>query len=391
MVGLRIRQGQKWLRLAMICSVALLAASSALVQAVEPATLRVYLGTYTNGKSQGIYVSSLDLKTGQLSKPVLAAEAKNPSFLAIDPTGQFVVAVNEISDLDGKPVGGVSSFAIEADSGKLQALSQQPSGGAGPCHVSFDRTGKFVLAANYGGGSCCVLPIDSDGKLGAMTGFQQHTGQGAVLPRQKDPHAHSINVSPDNRFAFCADLGLDKILIYNLTKEGKLEPNDPAFAKTQPGGGPRHFAFHPTGKLAFSNLEITSSVTSFAYDAEKGTLTEVQTISTLPEPTPGNSTAETQVHPNGKFLYVSNRGHNSIAVFEIAEDGHLKAVGHQGKGISIPRNFAIDPTGQFALVANQSGDSVLVFAINQQTGMLEPTDHRIDVPAPVCVKMMAVK
>ncbi len=356
-----------------------------------PTAMRVYFGTYTNGKSQGIYVSDLDLATGKLTEPQLAGEAKNPSFLAIDPAGKFLVAVNEISDLNGKPVGGVSSFAIDANSGKLKLLSQQPSGGAGPCHCTFDRTGKWILAANYGGGSCCVLPFDSEGKLGPMTGFSQHEGHGPDPGRQKEPHAHSINVSQDNRFAFCADLGLDKILVYKLTDAGKLEPNAPPFAATQPGGGPRHFAFHPNGKFAYACLEMTSAATAFSYDAEKGTLTELQTLSTLPAPTPGNSTAEVQVHPSGKFLYVSNRGHNSIAIFKIDEDGKLTATGHQGKDIKVPRNFAIEPTGKFALVANQAGDSVLVFRIDESTGMLEPTDQKIVVSAPVCVKMMPVR
>jgi len=357
----------------------------------HPTVLRVYVGTYTHGKSQGIYVSELDLAGGKLSEPQVAAEAKSPSFLAIDPAGKLLVACNEISDLNGKPVGGVSSFAIDAASGKLKLLSQQPSGGAGPCHVSIDRQGKFVLAANYGGGSCCVHPIGSDGKLGEMTGFAQHSGQGADPGRQKEPHAHSINVSPDNHFAFCADLGLDKILIYKLTDHGKLEANDPAFAKTKAGGGPRHFAFHPNGKFAYCCLEMTSEATAFSYDAHKGELKELQTISTLPEPTKGNSTAEVQVHPSGKFLYVSNRGHNSIAVFKIGEDGKLTAAGHQGKGIKTPRNFSVDPTGKFVLVANQDGDSVLVFQVNQDSGMLEPTETRIEVAAPVCVKFVAIK
>ena len=359
-----------------------------LVQAADPAALRVYVGTYTDGKSQGIYVCELDLKSGKLSQPQVAAEAKNPSFLAIDPAKKLLVACNEISDLNGKPVGGVSSFAIDGSTGKLKLLGQQPSGGAGPCHVAIDKNGKFALAANYGGGSCCAIPIESDGKLGTMTGFSQHEGKSVDQGRQKEPHAHSINVSPDGRFAFCADLGLDKILIYKLTSAGKLEPNTPAFVATQPGGGPRHFAFHPIRKNAYCCLEMTSSATAFSYDAEKGELKELQTLSTLPEPVKGNSTAEVQVHPSGKFLYVSNRGHNSIAIFKIGEEGKLTATGHQGAGIKIPRNFSVDPTGKFVLVANQDGDSVIVFRVNQDSGMLEPTDQKIDVPKPVCVKMI---
>jgi len=354
----------------------------------EGEQLRVYLGTYTQGKSQGIYVCELALATGKLTEPRLAAEINNPSFLAIAPGGKYLAAVSEISNLNGKPVGGVSSFAVNPHDGSLKLLSQQPSGGAGPCHVQFDRTGEFVLAANYGGGSCCVHPIDSEGKLAEMSAFQQHQGQGAILPRQSAPHAHSIHVSPDNKYAFCVDLGLDKILIYKLLPHGKLEVNEPAFLSTEPGGGPRHFAFHPNGKFAYCNLEISSSVTALSYNPHHGMFTPLKTLSTLPQPTPGNSTAETQVHPSGKFVYVSNRGHNSIAIFKVMEDGNLEAVGHQGKGIKVPRNFGIDPTGRYALVANQAGDDVLVFNIDQETGMLEPTEFRIEVPAPVCVKFL---
>jgi 6-phosphogluconolactonase len=234
-----------------------------------------------------------------------------------------------------------------------------------------------------------VLPIEADGKLGPMSSFVQHKGSSVDPRRQSAPHAHSINLDRDNRFAFVADLGLDQVLVYRY--DGKLTPNDPPFAKVAPGSGPRHFAFHPNGKYAYVINEITKTVTAFRYDAAAGRLTEEQTISTVPDGVQGGSTAEVVVHPSGKFLYGSNRGHNSIAVFRIDETtGRLTAGGHQGEGIQTPRNFTVEPGGRFLLVANQASDSVIVFAINQQTGALTPTGNRAEVGTPVCIRMLAL-
>jgi 6-phosphogluconolactonase len=365
--------------------------------AKAPAKLRVYIGTYTGktamgNESKGIYASELDLASGTLSEPVLVAETTNPSFLALHPDGKHLYSVGEIAEFGGKKVGAVSAFAIEdAKTGKLKALNQASSGGPGPCHLVVDKAGKLVLAANYGGGSCCAIAIKKDGSLGEQTGFVQHQGTGADPSRQKEPHAHSINVSPDNKFAFCADLGLDKVLIYKIDG-GKLTPNDPPAGKTAPGSGPRHFAFHPNGKYAYVINEMGNTVTAFSYDKDKGSLTEIQSIGTLPAGYEKPSyTAEVVVHPSGKFLYGSNRRQDSIAVFTVDEKtGKLTAAGHQADGIKEPRNFNIDPTGKYCLVCNQNGDSILVFTIDQTTGALKPTGGKVVIGAPVCVKFLAL-
>jgi 6-phosphogluconolactonase len=349
-------------------------------------SLPVYFGTYTRGdSSKGIYRSTLDLDTGKLSGPVLAAEAKNPSFLEIHPGGKFLYAVSESGG-----AGSVSAYAIGND-GSLKLLNQQPSSGSGPCHVSIDHAGKNVLVANYGSGSASVIPIKPDGTLAKPTGFAQHEGSSVNPKRQKEPHAHSINVSPDDRFAFVADLGTDKVMIYKLDVEkGTIVANDPPFAKLKPGAGPRHFAFAPNGRHAYAINELHCTVTAFAYEPSSGALTEIQTLPTLPEAFDGsNSCAEVRVHPNGRFLYGSNRGHDSIAVYRInRRKGTLRFVEHETADIKTPRNFNIDPTGKFCLVANQGSDSVVVFGINRKTGALEPTDHRITIGRPVCVRFV---
>ena len=360
--------------------------------AAEPGKVRVYFGTYTTETTKGIYFSSLDPATGKLSPAELAAEVKNPSFLAIHPTRKFLYAVSEISDFDGKPVGGVSAFSIDPATGRLTLLNQQSSAGAGPCHLVVDAAGKNVLVANYGGGSVCVLPIGAEGRLAPASSSIQHKGSSVDKQRQEGPHAHSINLDPANKFAFAADLGLDKVLIYRFDgAKGTLTANDPPAGVVAPGSGPRHFAFHPSGKYAFVNNEMTSSVTSFAYDPVRGSLTEIQTLSTLPEPTPGNSTAETVVHPSGKFVYVSNRGHDSLAMFQCdVATGKLTAIGHQSTGGKTPRNFNIDPSGQFVLAANQDTNNVVVLKIDQTSGKLTPTGNSIEVGRPVCVKFVAI-
>jgi 6-phosphogluconolactonase len=360
----------------------------------HPDSLRVYIGTYTGAKSKGIYLSQLDLKTGKLSEPELAGEVDNPSFLAIHPSRRYLYAVGEVSNFGGQKAGAVSAFSIDAKTGQLTLLNQQSSGGTGPCHLVVDRQGKNVLAANYGGGSVCVLPIDGHGRLGSTTAFIQHEGSGANPQRQAQPHAHSINLDAANHFAVAADLGLDKVLVYRFDAEkGTLAPNDPPFTAVAPGAGPRHFAFHPSGHYAYVINEIHLTVTAFTYDAEHGVLKEIQTLSTLPAgtETKGLSTAEVQVHPSGKFLYGSNRGHDTIAIFGIDQHtGKLTAVGHKPTGGKTPRNFALDPTGTFLLAENQSSGTIVVFRIDQKTGELEATGHSIEVPSPVCVRMMVV-
>jgi 6-phosphogluconolactonase len=358
-----------------------------IASAAEPAkTLWVYFGTY----GKGIYRAELDTASGKLTSRGLAGETANPSFLAIHPSQKFLFAVGEIGNFKGKPGGVVNAFAIEPKTGKLTLLNQQSSKGSGPCHVSVDKTGKNVLVANYGGGSVAVLPIGDDGKLAEASAFVQHTGTGPNKARQEGPHAHSINLDPGNRFAVAADLGLDKVMIYRFDPaKGSLTPNDPAFGAAPPGAGPRHFSFHPSGKYGYVCDEMTSQVTAFSYDADKGVLKEIQTISTLPEPVKGNSTAEVVVHPSGKFVYCSNRGHNSIAIFSIdADTGKLTRIGNESTQGKIPRNFALDPSGSLLLAANQDSNNVVVFKVDPATGKLTATGSQIEVPKPVCVRMM---
>jgi 6-phosphogluconolactonase len=353
--------------------------------------LRVYVGTYTRGESKGIYLCHLDLADGALQPLGLAAEVANPSFLAVHPSRPLLYAVGELSNFAGDRTGAVSAFAIDQRTGKLSLLNQQASEGAGPCHLVVDRTGKWVLVANYSGGSVACLPIQEDGRLGKATSSVQHEGSSVNPRRQQGPHAHSINLDAAGRFAFAADLGLDKILIYRLdTDAGKLLPNDPPWVKVAPGAGPRHFAFHPGGRYAYVINELDSTVTAFRYDAARGALTPQQTISTLPEGFEGENTgAEVQVHPSGRFVYGSNRGDDSIAVFAVDPDtGKLTRLANEPTQGKTPRNFAIDPTGAYLLAANQGSDNIVVFRIDAKTGLLHPTGSSAAVPAPVCVKML---
>ncbi len=359
--------------------------------AARPERLWVYIGTYTWKASKGIYLGQLDLASGRLESVELAGELTNPSFLAIHPNRPLLYAVGELGDFAGKKAGAVSAMAIDPASGKLTLLNQQSSGGPGPCHLCVDRTGRCVLVANYSGGSVACLPIQEDGRLGKATSFDQHRGSGPNPKRQDGPHAHSIQVDAANRFAFSPDLGLDKIFIYRLDPaEGKLTPNDPPFGAVAPGSGPRHFDFHPNGRYAYVINELRSTVTAFRYDAERGALGAMQVVSTLPEGFEGNNTtADIHVHPSGKFLYGSNRGHDSIAIFAIdAESGHLRPTGHESTQGKTPRNFGIDPTGAHLLAANQDTSDVVVFRIDAESGKLQATGSTAKVGNPVCVKMM---
>jgi 6-phosphogluconolactonase len=367
-----------------------------LLAAQKAGGMLVYFGTYTDKTtSKGIYVARLDPASGALSTPELVAEITSPSFLAVHPTRDFLYAVNEVGTFQGKPTGSVSAFSIDRASGKLTPLNQQSSGGAGPAHLVTDRDGRNVLVANYGGGSVAVLPIDTDGTLKPASAFVQHTGSSVNEQRQKAPHAHSINVDPGNRFAYVADLGIDKVMIYKFDPaKGSLVANDPPFAAVDPGAGPRHFAIHPKGRFAYVINELTCTITVFGVDPSGG-LNSIQTISTLPAgetKQAGYSTAEVQVHPSGRFLYGSNRGHNTIAAFAIdQQSGQLTLVDHEPTGGNTPRNFGIDPTGTFLLAANQRSDSVVSMRIDQKTGSLTPTGHTITVGAPVSVKFVKAR
>jgi 6-phosphogluconolactonase len=350
----------------------------------------VYVGTYTRTTSEGIYVYRLDSSSGALVFSSKVSGHEEPSFLAIAPGQRYLYAVNETSDYQGESSGAVSAFSIAPETGELTFLNKQSSRGAAPCHLSVDATGRYVLAANYSGGSVAMLPIQDDGSLGAACDFVQHVGS-SVADRQQGPHGHSITPSPDNRFAFAADLGLDKILIYQLDlEEGKLRPNDPPWVQIHPGAGPRHFTFHPNGRYAYAINEIDNTFTAFNFDAERGALEEIQVISTLPDDFDGTShTADLHVHPSGKFLYGSNRGHESIVICAIdPATGQLTLVGHEPTQGEQPRNFAIDPTGKLLFAANMNTDNIVSYWIDQDSGRLDPTGQVTEVPMPVCLKMI---
>jgi 6-phosphogluconolactonase len=363
-----------------------------LARAVLPKTYRVYVGTYTSGDSQGIYLFEMDTASGTLKPMGLAAETVNPSFLAFHPGKPWVYAVGEIGDFEGRRTGAVSAFSVDAKTGKLSLLNQQPSGGRGPCHVSLHPAGRHVLVANYSSGSAAVLPIEPDGSLAEASSVVQHEGSGPHPQRQQGPHAHYISTDASGRFAFVADLGLDRVMVYRFDRaKGSIEPNDPPSASVPPGGGPRHFAFHPSERFAYTNNELASSVTAFTYDADRGALSGIQTITTLPEDfQDSNSTAQILVHPSGKFLYCSNRGHDSIAMYAIDQGtGKLTAIGHQSTGGETPRNFNIDPTGTWLIAANQKTGTLCVFRIDSESGRLQQVGSPAPVPTPVCVKFVS--
>ncbi|MEZ6063411.1 MAG: lactonase family protein [Planctomycetaceae bacterium] len=378
-------------RIALLLVLGFFAAIS--VPSADAAEHRIYIGTYTepDSISDGIYTCLFNDETGSLSAPELAVKADNPSFLAIHPNGRVLFAVNELNEFRGEKSGAVSAFRIDPQSGKLTFINQQSTSGGAPCHCNIDGTGKFLLVANYVGGNVAVFPIEEDGALGEHSCVINHEGSSVNARRQEAPHAHSINLSSDNRFAYVADLGIDRIMIYRFdAKSGVLEANSPAFAEVAAGGGPRHFAIHPSGEFAYTNNEITSSATAFTRDTESGGLTPVQTLSTLPDQHEGgNSTAECLVDPSGRFLYVSNRGNDSIAVFAIdQQSGKLSTVEIEPTQGQAPRNFFIMPDGHWLLAENQSSDSVVVFSVNQQFGTLTATDHRIKVGRPVCIRIL---
>ena len=357
----------------------------------------VYFGTNTNPKngSKGVYVAHFNTATGELTEPQLAAEAGSPGFLAIHPSKKFLYASSDVTTTDGKKAGGISAFGVDKGSGKLTLINQAATAGAGPCHVNVDKTGKLATIANYGSGSVGSFAIKEDGSVSPEVSFFQHEGSSIDPKRQAGPHAHSVNFSPDNRFAFACDLGLDKVLIYKIDPAtGKMTPNDPAFAKTPAGGGPRHLAFHPSGKYVFVNNEMGMSETVFSYDAEKGALTEIQTISTLPEADrskPGYSTAETLAHPNGRVVYVSNRTHDTIAVFACdPATGKLTPLQYVPAEGEIPRNICLDPTGKWLIAAHQNSATAALFKVDQDSGKLTFSGTKVNVPGSICVRFLAL-
>jgi 6-phosphogluconolactonase len=354
----------------------------------RPAASHSYLalvGTYTNKtESKGIYAYEFDAETGKLTAKGLAVETPDPSFVAIHPNGKFVYAVNE----SGKQ-SAVSAFALDAKSGKLSLLNQLPALGEDPCYITFDKTGKYVFIANYTSGNVVVFPIRADGKLGEHTALLTDSGvPGPNKKRQEGPHAHWIEASPDDRFVLVADLGLDEILSYRFdSAKGTLMPYDLSFVKLNPGAGPRHAVFHPNGNFFFVVSELNSTITSFVYDAKNAALLSLQVVSTLPKDFKGrNDAAEIALHPSGRWLYTSNRGHDTIAVFAVdPEKGTLRKTGEFSTGGKEPRHFAIDPTGRFLLAENQYSNSIVIFGIDPATGTLTQVSKTDGVPSPVCL------
>ena len=342
----------------------------------RPADL-VWFGTYTGAESKGIYVARFDSKTGRLSPPTLAAESPNPSFLAVHPNGRFLYAVAETDS------GMVRAFAIDSSSGRLAILNQVSARGSGPCHLTVDPSGKNVLVANYGSGSIAVLPVAADGRLREASAFIQHSGSSVNQERQQGPHAHWIGTSPDNRFVLAVDLGLDRVLVYRFDPDaGSLTPNQPPYTQVHAGAGPRHFAFDHAGHFAYVLNELDSSITSFYWDGTRGVLTETATVSTLPKDFKGSSSGA-ELSAAGEWLYASNRGHDSIAVFATGR-GAPSVAAHVSTRGKIPRGFALSPDGRWLLAANQKSDSVVVFRVH--AGTLIPTGGPVRVPSPVNVQ-----
>jgi 6-phosphogluconolactonase len=372
-----------------LCALALLFLPSG--TPAQPAkNFLAYVGTYTTKtQSKGIYAFHFDATTGQVSEIGVAAETTDPSFVAVHPGGKYLYAVNEAAITDGGKHGGVTAFAINKQSGKLTLLNQVSSLGVDPCYITFDRTAKFALVANYTSGSVAVFPLLEDGRIGKATAFVVDNGTpGPNKARQEGPHAHNIYVSKDNRFVFVADLGLDEVLAYKFDAgNGTLMPNHPAYVKIKAGSGPRHIAFTEDEKFAYIVSELASTVTSLRFDAKKGRFKEFQSSSTLPPDFHGqNDAAEIAIHPSGKFLYVSNRGNDSIAIFGIdPKKGTLTPLGGMPSGGKTPRHFAIDPSGNYLLAENEDSSNISVFRIDLGTGALSTSAETVKTPSPVCL------
>lgn len=356
--------------------------------------LLVYVGTYTTGgKSEGIYLYRLQLSSGELRRAGVTRGVVNPSYLALERGGRRLYAVNEVTEFNGQKSGAVSAFAVDKGTSSLRFINQQPSLGGAPCYVTVSDAGRFILVANYAGGNVAVLPVGTDGSLGAAVDVKQDEGASGVnAGRQEAPHAHCVVLDRTERHAYACDLGADKIMSYRFdAARGKLTANSTAFTRVKPGAGPRHLVFHPRAPRAYVMNELDSTVTVFAHDEPRGALREVQTVPALPASFAGaNTGADIHLSPDGKFLYCSNRGHDSIAAFKVeGQTGKLSLVAHEPTRGRTPRNFAIDPTGAFLLVANQGSDNIVTFRIDQRTGKLSFTGHIAEAPSPVCLKLIA--
>ena len=360
--------------------------------ATRAGELLLYVGTYTSGKSEGIYLYRFSLSSGELKHVTTTKGVKDPSFLAVSPNRRFLYSVNEVEEFENKKSGALSAFAIDQKTGELKLLNQKPTLGGAPCYVVVDRTGRFVLVANYVGGNVAVLPVRRDGSLGEATDMKQGAGS-SINERQEGPHAHCLVLDHSNRFAYGCDFGTDKIMIFRFdSRRGKLTPNRTPWVQVKPGAGPRHLTFHPSGKYAYVINELDATLTAFAHDRSNGNLNEVQTAPTLPPDfTAANTSADIHISPDGQFLYCSNRGHDSIAAFKVdRRNGTLTFIAHESTGGKTPRNFAIDSTGTFLLVANQKSDNIVVFRRDLRTGRVSATGQVAEVPSPVCLKFTSL-
>jgi 6-phosphogluconolactonase len=352
----------------------------------------LYVGTYTEDtQSKGIYLLRFDSRSGQLRQIDAFDAGPNPSFLAIHPDGNALYAVNEVGNYAGKSSGGVTAFSVAPQSGALARIGAQASEGAGPCYVSVDKSGRALLVANYDAGSIALLPIQSGGAIAAATSVVQHKGSGPIKDRQSEPHAHCIVTDRTNRFALAADLGADRVFVYRLDlSEKALQHVENAEGVMRAGAGPRHIAFHPTSTLVFVSNELDSTVTALRFDAKRGSLTALDTQSTLPAGWKGtNYPADIHVAPSGRTVYVSNRGHNSIAAMSITSAGRLSLKQTISTEGDWPRNFTIDPTGRWVLVANQKSNSIVVLTRDARSSRLTATQSRIEIPSPVCLRFRA--
>ncbi len=351
-------------------------------------TVRFYIGSYPGEDDPGIYLFEYNIPAGEFKKLQEVYGQRNPSYLALHPEGRFLYAVNQIADYNDENSGAVAAFSVEPNTGELSFLNRQSSIGASPCHISVFPGGEHVAVANYSGGSVTFLPVLSNGTLGSAVSFFQHEGSSVNERRQRGPHAHSIYPFRDGKMAIAADLGIDKIMVYQPDGKGGWIPGTPAsFPDPEPGAGPRHIAIHPDGSWIYVVNELNSTVTSYLYENDSFTL--IESISTLPSGFDGNNTcADIRVHPGGRYLYASNRGHNSIAIFEISRKGALKPVGHEPVRGETPRNFNIEPSGRLLFVANQLTDNITVFNIDPRSGMLEFTGNELSVVRPVCIEFL---
>ena len=351
----------------------------------------VYFGTHASGPGIGFSLARFNTDTGALTKPAFLIEDQMPAYFVIHPNGRLLYTCNSTNTLHGE--GWISAYLINPKTGQLTLLNRQPSGGANPSYISLDMTLRYALVANYQGGNVAVFPINANGTLGPRTGFDQHTGHSINPDRQTQPYAHSVIVSPNNHYALCADLGTDRLYVYRFDEQnGTITPNKPPFVAVKPGSGPRHVIFHGSGRWVYLINELSSTISAFIWEQANGTLTDLQTISTLPPGYAGaNTAAEIMIHPNGRFLYASNRGHDSLAVFSIeSTTGKLTLVEHVPSRGHMPRNFSFDPTGGWILCTNHDSNNAVVFRVDPITGKLTPIGTPVEVPMPFCERFLTV-